>query len=93
MNGKKILSISIIGLWLIGYKEYLTIERKNVNGNYEAKNCSWISKAEQAHNKRNNNNIEIDGEKHCITEWARLFKVSVTTLRKKNKSDWIQLYG
>nr|DAW37669.1 MAG TPA: helix-turn-helix domain protein [Caudoviricetes sp.] len=71
----------------------MTIERKNVNGNYEAKNCSWISKAEQAHNKRNNNNIEIDGEKHCITEWARLFKVSVTTLRKKNKSDWIQLYG
>ena len=30
----------------------LTIERNNVNGNYEKDNCSWISRAAQADNRR-----------------------------------------
>jgi len=34
------------------YKDDLTIERKDVNGNYEPNNCCWITKAEQSTNKR-----------------------------------------
>jgi hypothetical protein len=37
-----------------GYDEHLTIERKNVSGNYEPSNCCWITKAEQQKNKRPN---------------------------------------
>lgn len=33
-----------------GYSEGLTIERINVNGNYEPQNCTWIPKSEQAKN-------------------------------------------
>lgn len=29
-----------------------TIERKNVNGNYEPDNCCWIPRAEQSKNRR-----------------------------------------
>lgn len=43
-----------------GYENNLTIERKDVNGNYCPENCCWISKGEQANNKRNT--IRINGK-------------------------------
>ena len=45
--------------WAInnGYKEDLTIERINVNGNYEPSNCCWIPMSEQYKNKQSNSII------------------------------------
>lgn len=42
--------------WAIanGYKEGLSIERVDVDGNYEPANCTWIPVNEQQRNKRNN---------------------------------------
>lgn len=45
-----------------GYKKGLTIERKNVNGNYEPSNCCWATTKEQAYNKRNTTKINIGGK-------------------------------
>lgn len=41
--------------WAInnGYQEDLTIERKQVNGNYEPDNCTWIPLSEQGKNRTN----------------------------------------
>lgn len=36
-----------------GYADNLTIDRINVNGNYEPTNCRWITMAEQQKNRRN----------------------------------------
>ena len=38
-----------------GYRDDLTIERIDVNGNYEPSNCAWIPLTEQARNKRTRN--------------------------------------
>lgn len=35
-----------------GYEKGLTIDRINVNGNYEPSNCRWATWLEQAHNKQ-----------------------------------------
>ena len=35
-----------------GYKEKLTIDRKNNDGNYEPSNCRWVSKSTQSQNTR-----------------------------------------
>lgn len=37
---------------LSGYNDSLTLERIDVNGNYEPSNCTWITLKEQAKNKR-----------------------------------------
>jgi len=37
-----------------GYTDELTIDRIDVNGNYEPSNCRWITKYQQTLNKRNN---------------------------------------
>lgn len=58
--------------WAInnGYKEGLTIDRINNNGNYEPSNCRWTTAKIQARNKRNNHLITYNNETHCISEWA-----------------------
>ena len=44
--------------WAInnGYKEGLTIDRINNDGNYEPDNCRWITRAEQNRNQRKTKN-------------------------------------
>ena len=54
-----------------GYKDHLTIERINNNGNYEPSNCKWIPKEEQSNNRRDNDWITFNGETKTLSRWAR----------------------
>lgn len=54
-----------------GYDEKLTIDRIDTNGNYEPKNCRWVTMAEQNRNHRRNVNIEINNVKKCLTDWIK----------------------
>ena len=60
--------------WAIsnGYSDDLTLDRIDVNGNYEPDNCRWVSMIIQDNNKRNNVHLENNGEKHTIAEWSRI---------------------
>lgn len=68
-----------------GYRDDLTIERINVNGNYCPENCTFIPLSEQAKNKTNNVWITYNGETHYLAEWARITGYDAQTIRNRLK--------
>ena len=63
-----------------GYNDTLTLDRIDVNGNYEPSNCRWITNLEQQRNKKNNRFIEINGEKKAVSEWANIYNLDRHTI-------------
>lgn len=81
--------------WAInnGYKDIrnekgrsiLTLDRIDVNGNYEPNNCRWVDAYIQANNKRNNHYIKINGEIDTIANMARKHGISYWNLLHYSK--------
>lgn len=66
-----------------GYRDDLTLDRIDVNGNYEPSNCRWISKKEQFKNTRRNRVLEYKGEKAILRDMARKYGIKPTTLKER----------
>jgi hypothetical protein len=60
--------------------EGLTLDRKDNHGNYNKDNCSWVSRAEQALNTRQNRYIEFEGCRKTVKEWADYLGLKYGTL-------------
>lgn len=76
--------------WAInnGYKEDLSIDRINVNGNYEPKNCRWATFEEQINNRTNTIKFQYKGITKTLTEWARQYNIPIVTLRTRIARGW-----
>lgn len=85
--------IEVCSRWLDSYDNFLTdmgrcpqgcsLDRIDVNGNYEPGNCRWATAIQQQNNRRSNIRLEHNGKSQTIAEWARELGVSYGTLYQR----------
>lgn len=63
-----------------GYKEGLTIDRIDTNGNYCPENCRWVDHKTQNRNYSRNHNITYKGETKCLADWADELGINRSTM-------------
>ncbi len=68
-------------LWAMtnGYNDTLTIDRIDVNGNYEPSNCRWITNRDQQYNKRTTKYYTIYGEKLLLHQIVEKYGIKPVT--------------
>lgn len=91
--------IQVCGRWQKSFPSFLsdmgakpspvhTIERIDVNGNYEPDNCKWATKQEQSGNQRRSIRVTINSETKCLAEWIRHFGLNQHTVRSRINYGW-----
>lgn len=65
-----------------------TLDRIDNNLGYNPENCRWVTSMEQCNNRSSNHLVTFNGEKHTISEWARITGIRKDTLRRR-----IMCYG
>lgn len=76
--------------WAIwaGYNDTLTLDRIDVNGNYEPDNCRWVTQKIQCNNTRVNIKIQIGNEIHTLKEWCELLNKNYGTVHSRIFRGW-----
>ena len=66
-----------------GYKQGLSIDRINVNGNYSPENCRWADAKMQVRNRRTAIFTEYNGQNVTLLELSELLNIPYSTLHAR----------
>ena len=74
-----------------GYDDTLSglkcsLDRIDVNGNYEPNNCRWVDVKVQMNNTRSNHYIVLNGEKRTVQQWSEVTGISRSTINRRINS-------
>ena len=87
--------ITICDEWLYDYTKFydwalengackqLTIDRIDLNGNYEPSNCRWVDVETQMNNTSQNRFIEYNGERLTLIQWSRRTGIKESAIRTR----------
>lgn len=65
-----------------------SLDRIDVDGDYEPGNVRWATKEGQAQNKRDNRRVTVKGETKTVAEWARELGVSPKRIYTRLARGW-----
>ena len=68
-----------------GYSDNLTLDRIDVNGNYEPSNCRWADAVTQMNNRRSTPHYTVDGRSLTISQWSRETGIPRSTILNRLK--------
>lgn len=71
-----------------GYKQGLTLDRKDGNGGYSPKNCRWVNRKVQNRNSNSAHLLNFRGRVRCLEEWSESTGIMASTIRARLKNGW-----
>lgn len=71
-----------------GYKEGLSLDRIDNDGDYKPSNCRWATKEEQSENTSQNVFLTYNGETHTIAQWCKIVGSYEARLSWRYKQGW-----
>lgn len=66
----------------------MTLERIDNDKGYCKENCRWATYIEQGSNRRNNRILEFEGERMCVSAWARRLGCKPALIITRLNNNW-----